>query len=473
MCIINKAMTVLMAAVLLVTSASGCQGSSNDKTGYDTQSLGMVIGVSYESQYCIGSSGLVYIQGHTMKYYDFEASQSYVMCNKPNCRHTDDSCVAYCEDRSISGLALYGGRVYYFENNYDNWTLDLYCMDLSGENREIVMSMDKGLFEPGSWMLNGVETVFYTSGSAWLVGDYQYNNEQLFSEGASRGPSVQSKQLTSIDLASGLATDYFELDKEGRTTNVVQLATDGILVLQQLTNPETMLNEQEFYDALEKGEFPEFENDVPQYGDEGEERQEYSYFEYLSQYALNQSIYSITLLDMANGSTSILFASDCPREEFGIHRYYVEYYFCGIYEERLIYTMHDPNAGQYGSYSIYAFDTDARTSDFLYTIEDGYISFSAGQGNCVTAEGDIIFNLATDDGSYDVYRYSLATETSKHLFRIAGENYASIMGEVGDCFILRSGSIDIELNTYTSMVSMIPKTDYLAGNLEAAWVLEL
>lgn len=89
--------------------------------------------------YCVTDYGILYAENSNIKYYDFETDCAYILCDKANCSHNDNSCSAWYEDESaLVGLALYQDACYMFRRNFETNTYDFIKSDFTGNQQQTI-----------------------------------------------------------------------------------------------------------------------------------------------------------------------------------------------------------------------------------------------------------------------------------------------------------------------------------------------
>lgn len=102
-------------------------------------------------------------------YTDYSTGQEIYLCNKPECKHKDESCTSYVPFGNISELFVYKDHLYFLELTGEVMQLSgngfaspmkssphIYQMDLDGQNRKELCQLEEGYqFEAGNIAFDG------------------------------------------------------------------------------------------------------------------------------------------------------------------------------------------------------------------------------------------------------------------------------------------------------------------------------
>lgn len=198
---------VCCAVVIHRTPSLDTEQQSNLKNaGYSD----VVWGTSVETSFSVENSGLFYIgeSNSILMYYDFNTEENYVLCSSPNCKHNDSSCPANVRDYYKNyTFAYYQGRLYLLsQKNYESEKIELISMDVDGQNRRTVVSLDPGDYSVESWAVNSINPVYFAGGKVFLTMDYIQPFVNETSEYINTG-----MQLLMIDLTDGSITELTDI----------------------------------------------------------------------------------------------------------------------------------------------------------------------------------------------------------------------------------------------------------------------
>ena len=159
---LKRLLTAALAVVLTLSlAACGDNNSANlpkpnvsgDNTilGSDFQKDMGQSTADHMKNVCKNENGYFFRYGAGNVYYlDKESGMSTVLCGKPECSHTDDTCNAYAYGNF---LTYYDGKLYWSNSDYvdENGTIvnygeRLHRMNIDGTEHEVVQELD---FEPG------------------------------------------------------------------------------------------------------------------------------------------------------------------------------------------------------------------------------------------------------------------------------------------------------------------------------------
>lgn len=117
----------------------------------------------------VNETGIFYISGDMLSYYDYDTRGRYAICSMPGCDHNDGECNAYLGDMEwYGGYALYGRQIYYLCKPEGCDYLELIRMDLTGRQKEIVTSIYAGRADAGEWRISDVGEIYYYQDHVFL-----------------------------------------------------------------------------------------------------------------------------------------------------------------------------------------------------------------------------------------------------------------------------------------------------------------
>ncbi len=159
------------------------------------------------------------IQGKNIYYTDYASMSKIILCNRPECKHSDATCTGFLsgESAEIAGLFVWENKLYvnYAAPSHDG-PLTLCRMDLNGSNREVLYT-----FAPAEY---ANDPVIADTSSLYFVIDTLRNEN---------GSPVSERKLVRFDLTSKemqalytLASDEF----------LMGYGTDGFLFRKNLTD---------------------------------------------------------------------------------------------------------------------------------------------------------------------------------------------------------------------------------------------
>ncbi|WP_207706922.1 hypothetical protein [Alkalibaculum sporogenes] len=417
---------------------------------------------SFGFTYSVGEYGLFYHKNNKLQYYDLEAKESYVLCSKANCSHSDASCGAWYKNMDdATGLAMYGENVYVIKLNPDSNTYDLLSMDPTGSNQKVIYSLDVGEYKPGSWVANDIGDVYYAGGMAWFSAQYQYIGE--VTEESNEFDYFESTIALGVNLQDGttimlneLPEDKVMYESEDNARYEFELVSKDYVLVSKNWNTTEQLSQKAFYEAYEQGEFEEFGNAAdPQY-------------EYLMWYQDHkESMFLYLLYDVQNGEWTE-FESGKHKADYDedghVSGYHLPYIFLGTYDGKLIYQIldyEDPDI------PVYLLDVKTNEREQILDIKNGGTLVTANSGNVISSVMDdekILYCLFTENEKADIFYYNLRTKEHVELFQDDRRITFRMIGETADKYI----GIIYSPVSYNPTVYMIDKEDYYNGDLKAA-----
>ena len=469
----KKRVSILIITLLLLgLMLTGCKTPSISESNLQAVELEdhqMLIGSESFDQltdYCVTDSGIFALKSGRMKYYEFASEQSYVLCGRANCRHEDESCPAYYDWKTINsvvGLAMVGDARYVVKHNEKENTYDLLQSDLYGERQKVIYSIDIGDVQPGNWVVQEVSHVYYAKDMAWMTVSYAYVEDD-----GGYGFYDQDRVI-GVRLSDSKELYRSELELNEGTYSVVLLSANYV-ILQKEWDTVPRVPEEDFYAAMEQGEYQEFRDSANPYAD---------YYDAWSN-EMQQPMYAFLLYDVDSGQTSVV-------DHGPIRTYYNEngeanghgtgrFYMGQTYDGHILYHEFGPDfmLSDGGSVDVYCWDPQTGEEEPILHIPKGNLKFLNVQGALfisVTNDGKKFYYYITsefEDGNlYTFYRYDLETGESTELFQTDLENEFNTRGETED-FFFGKNSARAGFDFY-----QISKEDYEKGNFDAAEKLNL
>ncbi|MPW24523.1 hypothetical protein GC105_01785 [Alkalibaculum sp. M08DMB] len=412
---------------------------------------------SFGFTYSVSEYGLFYHKNNKLQYYDLEAKESYVLCSKANCSHSDASCGAWYKNMDdATGLAMYGENVYVIKLNPDSNTYDLLSMDPTGSNQKVIYSLDVGEYKPGSWVANDIGDVYYAGGMAWFSAQYQYigevteesNEFDYFESTIALGVNLQD--VTTIML-NELPEDKVMYESEDNARYEFELVSKNYIMVSKNWNGIEQLSQKDFYEAYEQGEFEEFGNATdPQY----------EYFMWYQDH--REPMFSYLLYDVKTGEWKEF---DSGKYELNfdddghVGGVYSKYIFSGIYDGKLIYKIPDY---EQEDVSVYLLDVKTNEREQILDIKNGGTLGTGYSG--IFDDEKILYCLFTENEKADIFYYNIRTKEHVELFQDDRRITFRMIGETADKYI----GIIYSPVSYNPTVYMIDKEDYYNGDLKAA-----
>lgn len=143
-------------------------------------------------------------------YYDYATRKEIYLCDKPECRHEDDTCTSYLNVAPYTGVLFTANdHLYFIDSQSGGMTLDggepaqtphILQMDLDGKNRKSVYTLEDGyLFDDDSFAIAGT-TLYHGVKKENIVdaGTYSLSTEtehKLYAIDLEHGTSVEECSL--------------------------------------------------------------------------------------------------------------------------------------------------------------------------------------------------------------------------------------------------------------------------------------
>lgn len=438
--------------------------------GADGSMNGSFSGLYYMN---VNKTGIFYMEEYRMYYLDYESGQSYVLCDKVNCKHTSSSCGGYAS--GLFGLAAYNGYLYAFAENEAKNTYDLTRMSMNGQDRKVIASLDIGEYEAGKWCLTpNFYNIYYGYERAYVPVEYRYiYPEEGYGNGLSR------LQLLTIDLDTGDITVLTESEGMDLYHSLdFELISQDKVIITRKENPDALIG-RELEQAIASGEvagLQEMLDEIPE-----EDRAEYwqddlymFYGEY-AVYRMTEMRFSLEMYDFSSEKNTTLWSGNCEYiydEDGQIQSWQTPYNCLGWYEDGFITQTYEyeMEKGQIiRPLTIKKWDFSGGDGETLLEVSNGAVPImSFGTvGNYVLDDGKIIYMEYLDDGKNgQLYYYDPEAGQSVPLYQDVRDITFRFLGETEGYFIGDMITGD-DHDAY-----IIAKDDYYAGNLDAAkWLL--
>lgn len=168
----SRALMLLLCGSLFL---SACGNAGTSKTdGYSIQTPKEFVS---EYDYDIYDNGLLYHDGNSLSFLEYQTMQGVPICNKPNCLHQDDSCVSrLCTSSGSFEPVVYQDHVYFFsateeivdakDGKSQTFQIHTKCMRANLHNGEVETFTEFDGLNPTEYMKSViVENVLYFIGS--------------------------------------------------------------------------------------------------------------------------------------------------------------------------------------------------------------------------------------------------------------------------------------------------------------------
>ena len=458
----TAAALVLALACALLTGCSS--GKSISEAGLQPMPLSdtdVVLGAGPEfiasSDPGVTDSGVLYLNGGMMRYYDFATKKAYVLCDRPNCRHTGKDCPALYKRDGATGLAQVGDYLYVVKRSEEENAYQLLELGLDGQVQRVLCSLAIGEKEPDSWYIEEIYEVIYTRNTAWITVCWDYIDET----GSSSYSTGEGAQIIGVSLTDGAMVTLNEVPEDDSVSYSLAAVSPDYAVVRKSWREPRQPDQETFYEELERGEHPEFEDE------------EYPYNAYYGWWQKNfKDFYELTVYDLSTGESRLWFSGEelqAYNEEGDRSASTSLHQFMGTAADgRLLYWRYDETFAEKGisdSTGVYVYTWDPATDavEELIHVENGNVILPNYHGNISASLVDdgtrFYYRMDEANGSKEVYSYNLTTGESTKLFDQPEDITFFLNGVSGDWYMGRKSG---ESGYYA-----IPKADYEAGNLDA------
>lgn len=452
----KRTVTVLLALLLLLTGCSAASATldlSNVKTDPDR----FVWGSFSDVDVSLGDVGLFYPLENTLRFYDMDAQEEYILCPRANCRHNTDECIAYFKPnlvgKSAEGVAQIDQYIYCFyygisiEDYADSIprSVQLIRIDLNKGIRETVASFPSAMIvgegeTDETFYADGMIDINYCNGWAWLTLDMKQSygmDEQL-----------SYYQITGIELSTGRTVALNGYDDYQYS---IVMITPQRIYYRALRDTVAQLSEQEWFEQF--GDAPGTIDGV-HFDD---------YNAYWSWHATNiPEEYCHFAYDIQTGETILLNRSETVSDgEYMTRLWRLQ----GEWEGRILISELQPNES--GSYSddrvsYFLLDPETGEKEWIEAMEDGQTLNIADNANRIFPDGNHFYVRYTDDGRADIFTYNFITGEETFLFNDDAGITIRIYGEYKDGYFGKHKD-----HQYLGGYYWISKKDFFAGNLDA------
>ena len=480
---------VLAAVVLAVGVAAVCVALSHRSLGF--ANLGdissqeeLVMGASRGGIYYmnVNDTGIFYLDGDFMKYCDYDSGKSYVVCDKANCLHVTSECGAYLKD--AAAFAAYGGYLYAFVVNETENTYELLRMDMNGQNRRVVTSFDLGSYGENEWYLAStfVGNVYYGYGRAYVPLEYK---QMPGADGrSSNRPS--RLQLVVVDLDTGAQKLLFEDEFLASEHSLEWSAiSEDLVAITFIRNKDRLYGDalQQAVDAGELDYLYEMMDGLPsEWASLWNENDLALFYHHYASFFVTENKLSIyvydfssdTLTEVIQEPLSILFAEN----EFPAG-WFQPVFICGLYEDSLLLCRHERDeTGTTFNTTLLRADRDGTLEELLQIDSGGPVSFYFGTASAshqVLSDGTMIYTHRDENvDGVEIRCFDLTTGSDRLLYVDSCPNITfRFLGETEDAYIGEMVTVDSSGTVSSQGAFLIAKTDYLAGNLDAARELKV
>lgn len=457
----QKLMCVILA-ISAVAMLTGCTpGGGLDLSQTEANPNRFVWGSLSDIDVSLGDVGLFYPSGSTLRYYDMEAKQEYILCSRPNCRHMSDDCPAYFQ-KNLAGdsadyVAQIGEYIYLTYNSAtpDNWaetevekSIMLIRVNPNDGTRTILASWPTQLSAAqtqADFYAYSIRNVGYCGGWAWFcLGMTQQSSMER--------KGLQYDQITGVELATG--KQVILNGGDGWEYSIVSQCMEH-LYYRRLRDTEHQLTMDEFYELADEAGVVTIEGITMT-----------EYHEYQTWFWQKKPReYELLSYSMETGEEKVLFSGLTIKEQgYGGGPYTVlgEYNGKALVEER----VPDAEGGYSNSFHrrYFLLNPETGETEVLFESENA-AALDIAQGhsaNCVFPDGKFFHARNITEETAEIWRYDLSTGEELFLFtddrlitfRIYGPYNSGYFGKHKD-------------HQYQEGFYWISEEDFYAGNLDA------
>lgn len=452
---IRKYFCLFTTCVILAVSLTSCTvrksieniGESGDFSSYGD----IVFGASvFGHKYSVCESGIFSLKNNHMQYYDFDQKKSYILCSKPNCTHNSEECSSWYEAESdVLGFAYHNDKMYAFFYNEEKNSYELTEMNLTGEERRVIASIDMGTYKSGEWVINHItDRVHYAGEMVWVTLNKQYI------EDTEKNIMFETQaQCVGIHLDTGEISYLNEVNFDTQNTKygIKGITTDKVLIIKEKA-AEKMLTEEKFYQAYQSGMisgqiFEEAEDAYDAYSKvwfphATKWNEEYLYYDVNTKEMI--SLEKMEKKEMIEGTEVV--------------GYWNAFIFNGWYEGKLLCNT----AADIGeSSTVFLWDLESNEKENLFEIKNGGCLLVKSDNDIMESicnKSQVLYCEYVDETTAQIFKYDLGTGETIPLFLDSRQISFRMEDETSDRYI---GKVE-EGRTYC----WIWKEDYENGDLD-------
>ena len=455
----KRLFVLLLVLSLLLT---GCAGSTVlDLSEVESDPDRFVWGSRSDIDVSLGDVGLFYPKSSTLRYYDLDAQEEYILCGRANCLHTGEDCSAYfpkgMSGDSVDYVAQVGAYIYcvYESATQENWadatipkSIMLLRIDPGDGTRTVLASFPTGynvVEDQDTFLATSINTVGYCGGWAWFrLGMQQPNRLE--------GGELSYPQITGVELETGRTVALNEYN--GWDYSILCQCPRHIYY-ERTRYTEPMLTEEEFYAQAD---------DTGTATINGVVMEDYSDYELWFWRNIPRE-YEIIAYSMASGEKTVLFQG----ETIAVGSSYdVPYNIYGEYQcKALVKEILPDEEGIYSNDHHMGFslmDVETGDTEPLFEVQNGSaLAIAQGSmGNLVFSDGKFFYAENMNDETAEIWLYDFSTGENTFLFlddraitfRIYGQWNGGYFGKHKD-------------HQYQEGYYWISQEDFFAGNLDA------
>ena len=416
-------------------------------------------------------TGIFYIDNNLMYYLDYASEETYVLCDRADCKHNDADCGAYLEGGF--GFCAVDEQLYAFVTDQEKNSYNLIRMDRNGQNRRVVCSISCGEETVGNYVLNDFQSsdIYYGYGRVYITLTYRIVKPPT----AVSQNGLCKKQVCVIDLATGKMETLFEAEGVDLFLDVeIQAIAEECMVITMSQDADGLVAET-YDEALSSGLSDELvemlEALPPDQRLELWENDLYSFYLGYAIYQMDQCQFSAYLYDFSTDQITQIWDEACGwhYSDTGLPDAWVDPFYCaGWFEGDLLLCFCRYEAGSEPQTTVRRYDLQSGELHQVVDLSAGsLVMYAFGTvGNYVVDDGKLIYIRYLPDGNNgQLCSYDLKDNTETMLYEDVRTVTFRFLGEYQDNFIG-----DMMVNSRHG-VYRISKADYYAGHLEQAKLL--
>ncbi len=264
-----KKVTALGISAILAVMQCACSSETEEEDNYAIQTPDNVVMNTTRNFY---ENGLIYEADDTAYFLEYDSFQGTTLCNKPNCTHSDGSCIGQIVTKGGTPPVVYQDDVYYFEETdgiveSEDGTETTYEITCTLKRISLSSGTSEEVCEFAGMDATYYDTVYLSGNTLYFIA----SNGALQSEdgGWSYYSAAGKQYLCSVNLETGDFEDYGLINDnpyaenslfcvEGSFYNMNSMVTMcGVYQNKIFFSYTCAETSEEIYDAfLEKGSMP-------------------------------------------------------------------------------------------------------------------------------------------------------------------------------------------------------------------------
>ncbi len=180
------------------------------------------------SKYSSIENGIYNVKGDLIYFFDEKAKKNVVLCNKPNCKHNNKDCSAFCTE-IVNMIATYKNKLYIIGSDKKKFIDALYVCDLNGLNKKKISVLNEKYVENENYS----PSIQY----AYIYKNYIYISSFLeYSDVASTTEFSGGNVISRINLDTGKEEQLYFTEEENTVVALLGMDDDNLYFFESSFN---------------------------------------------------------------------------------------------------------------------------------------------------------------------------------------------------------------------------------------------